>query len=293
MTDDLPSAFDLAARADALAGPDPLDRISLMDHVVAAEIGAFEGERGHTQRLRFDIVAEVRIPEDAGDDVDRILSYDRLSEAVATELASERLALLETLAGRVAARILREPQAERVFLRVQKLDRGPGELGVEIVRSRREAPAPAQSLPAPRILLVGPEVEPGPLLDRWLGRGAALLLLAGASPSAPAAARTPEAERRIALLALDQSAWALSSRDSRLLVAGSRTELDWALRRDRPAVWAPARLTLDTPGAPESVAPQYLAAWLAQRLGAVDTRLAGLDMPPSLAWPTPLGPALP
>ena len=89
MTDDLRAAFDHPlARAEA-AGV-PLDRISLRDHVVSAEIGAFEQERGLTQRLRFQIVVEVRPLGDAADDVDRILSYDRLTEAVATELAAER-----------------------------------------------------------------------------------------------------------------------------------------------------------------------------------------------------------
>ena len=39
------------------------------------------------------------------DDVDRILSYDRVTEAIATELAVERLALLETLAERVAEKM--------------------------------------------------------------------------------------------------------------------------------------------------------------------------------------------
>ena len=42
------------------------------------------------------------------------------------------------MAERVAERILLEPQAMRAFVRIEKLDRGPGALGVEIVRSRRD-----------------------------------------------------------------------------------------------------------------------------------------------------------
>ena len=45
------------------------------------------------------------------------------------ELAEERLNLLETLAERIADRILHAPQALRVFVRIEKLDRGPGALG--------------------------------------------------------------------------------------------------------------------------------------------------------------------
>ena len=128
-------------RAEASASADPRDRISLRDHIVSADIGAFQQERGHEQRLRFNIVVEVRTaPAPLEDDVDRILSYDVLTEAIAEELAEERLNLLETLAAKVAERILAAPQAMRVFVRVEKLDRGPGALGVEIVRSRAEAP---------------------------------------------------------------------------------------------------------------------------------------------------------
>ena len=58
-----------------------------------------------------------------------------LQKLLRFELNVERLNLLETLAERIADRILIEPQAIRVFVRIEKLDRGPGALGVEIVRS--------------------------------------------------------------------------------------------------------------------------------------------------------------
>ena len=140
MADEIRLAFaHPSERAIATEGDAPRDRISLRDHVRDVEIGAFQAERGHTQRIRFDVVVEV-MPFTAplDDDVDRILSYDRVSEAISTELAAERVNLLETLAERIAERILLEPQAMRAFVRIEKLDRGPGALGVEIVRSRRD-----------------------------------------------------------------------------------------------------------------------------------------------------------
>ena len=124
-------------RSEATAARGALDRISLRDHIVEVEIGAFQAERGTTQRICFNIVVEVRpLTDPIDDDVDRILSYDRVTEAIAFELAAERLNLLETLADRVAERILLEPQAVRAFVRIEKLDRGPGALGVEIVRGK-------------------------------------------------------------------------------------------------------------------------------------------------------------
>jgi dihydroneopterin aldolase len=131
-------------RAEASASADPRDRISLRDHIVEADIGAFQQERGHRQRLRFNVVVEVRpVTEPLMDDVDRILSYDRITEAIAAELAAERLNLLETLAERVADRVLAEPAAMRVFIRIEKLDVGPYALGVEIARSRAARPQAA------------------------------------------------------------------------------------------------------------------------------------------------------
>ena len=122
----MPSDIHLAfahpsARAEATAIA-PIDRISVRDHVVEVEIGAFQAERGTTQRVQFNVVVEVRpLTGRVDDDVDQILSYDKVTETIAAELADERLNLLETLAERVADRILTEPQAMRAFVRVEKL----------------------------------------------------------------------------------------------------------------------------------------------------------------------------
>ncbi len=163
MTTDIRLAFEHpSARAEAAGQPNrPPDRISLRDHVVDADIGAFQQERGRQQRLAFNVVVEVTPPgRPLDDDVDRILSYDTITEAIAHELAEERLNLLETLAQRVADRILLAEQALRVFVRIEKLDRGPGALGVEIVRARGETP-PAVSdeddVPHPRVVYLSNE----------------------------------------------------------------------------------------------------------------------------------------
>src|SRR5690554_1123499 len=162
------------ARARATAPDGPLDRISLRDHLVEVEIGAFQAERGITQRICFNVVVEVRPASDAlEDDVDRILSYDRVTEAIAAELAEERLNLLETLAENVAERILAEPQAVRTFVRIEKLDRGPGALGVEIVRSvedlaTKPVAAHTPSAPRPHVVYLTNTALKSPNLIRWL-----------------------------------------------------------------------------------------------------------------------------
>jgi dihydroneopterin aldolase len=173
MNDDLKHAFaHPSARSEATAEA-PFDRISVRDYILTVEIGAFQAERGTTQRIRFDVVVEVLpLSDEIDDDVDRILSYDRVTEAIEAALSEERLNLLETLAERVAERILLAPQAQRVFVRIEKLDRGPGNLGVEIVRSKsRVVDVDLRALeetPHPIVLFLSNSVIDEGHLDAWL-----------------------------------------------------------------------------------------------------------------------------
>ena len=238
---------------------DQPDRIHLRDHVVSADIGAFHSERGRPQRLRFAIEAELSEPVIGADDhVDRILSYDVLTDAVKDGLADRRYDLLETLAERIAAQVLIHPRAARVSVTIEKLDRGPGALGVTLVRRAGRVDA-ATEAPRPVVLLAGLPVA--------LPSGSVVVV-----PDAPGLP-VPQGgdQRRIALLGLDQAAFALAGRLG-LDVAHSRTELDWAAGAGRPVVWAPARMAADVPNLPAD--PAVLALWLADRLDAIRVDLA-------------------
>lgn len=270
-------------RAATAPPPGPLDRISVRDYTRAVEIGAFRSERGVTQRVRFNVVLEVAHgAAGRGDDVDRVLSYDTITEAIEAALADERLNLLETLAERVAAGCLNDPRAIRAFVRVEKLDRIPGALGVEILRMRLPEGAPRLHPVDPpragtaRRPLVVHLAAPDPA---WLDAYAALarpavLTLAPAAPQAPAAT---EGALRAGLLALEAAVWLLADRDPRLTVAASRTELDWALKTGRRPVWAPTHMLVDALPRPalDASRPEALAAWLALEIGAEALVLAG------------------
>lgn len=283
MTNDIRLAFaHPEERAEASAGADPRDRISLRNHVVDVDIGAFQQERGHRQRVQFNVVVEVRPnPAPLDDDVDRILSYDRITEAIATELAAERLNLLETLAERVAERILAEPQAMRVFVRIEKLDIGPYALGVEIVRSRVEAGVQTTGADGGETALhplmvyldnktiASPDL--GARLDALQAIGLPVILTVG-----PLNSQTPQTghrptQRRIDLLGIEQNAWVLAARDARCVVVETRTEIDWAMKHGRMIVWAPSKLVLDAVDGPGSRDVVVLALWLAETVAA--TRL--------------------
>ena len=263
------------------------DRISLRDHVVETEIGAFQPERGRTQRLNFNVVVEVRPAHDVGDDVDRILSYDKITEAIAAELERERLNLLETLAERVAGRILAAPQALRTFVRIEKLDLGPGALGVEIVRRKDDIPGAiltvAEDQPAPLVFFLGPEAMTSDRLKSWLDGietlGLPAILCVARGEAEPPQVPIALAQRRIDLLHLEQSAWVLAARDKRCVVVDSRTELDWASRRGRISVWAPAKMVVDATQPPQFEDPGSLAVWLAGEFGAAELVFVGAKAP--------------
>ena len=290
MTDPIHLAFahpEQRAAATAVGLP---DRISLRDHIVTVDIGAFQAERGAEQRIRFNVVVEL-LPRTGpiDDDVDRILSYDRVTEAIALALAAERLNLLETLAERVAELILAEPQATRVFVRLEKIDRGPGALGVEIMRDRQSVAPQAQlMIPHPRVVFLSNAAAASPHLAGWINRLVAdqvpLILGVGAAEVGAPQTGAGMAQRRIDLLAIEQNAWVLAGRDKRCIVVGTRTELDWAMKNGQICVWAPSKIVLDAVDGP-SASPRdglALVAWFANHIGAAELLVIGADLPAAL-----------
>ncbi|MCE8507692.1 dihydroneopterin aldolase [Ruegeria pomeroyi] len=275
-------------RSEATASRGPLDRISLRDHVVEVEIGAFQAERGTTQRICFNVVVEVMpLSGPIDDDVDRILSYDRVTEAIARALAEERLNLLETLAERVAELILHEPQAVRAFVRIEKLDRGPGALGVEIVRGRDKLHVDQTEdlRPHPRLVYLSNAAIASDNLKGWIDqlehRDRPLIICVGASDLAVPQTGHAMTQRRIDLLAIEQNAWQLAARDLRCKVVSTRTELDWAMKNGQICVWAPSKIVLDAVDGPSAKPSNAvaLAAWFAATFEAGEMLVIGASLP--------------
>jgi dihydroneopterin aldolase len=277
-------------RAIATAEGGPVDRISLRDHIVDVEIGAFQAERGTRQRICFNVVVEVQpIVGHIDDDVDRILSYDRVTEAIAAELAAERLNLLETLAERIAERILLEPQALRAFVRIEKLDRGPGALGVEILRARTDlggtATDASQERPHPRVVYLSNAAIRSEHLGAWIDQlttdPAPLILCVGMPDSKPPQCNHAMAQRRIDLLAIEQNGWLLAARDARCKVVATRTELDWAMKNGQVCIWAPSKIVLDAVEGPETSITDTVAltGWFAEEMEARELLAIGAEAP--------------
>ncbi|MFN4128484.1 MAG: diguanylate cyclase, partial [Paracoccaceae bacterium] len=174
---------------------------------------------------------------------------------------------------------LAEPQAMRVFVRIEKLDIGPYKLGVEIVRSRAEVPLRMvghdglESAVHPLVVhLDNGAIAAGDLaarLDGLLARGAPLIVTVGLPDGPRPQTGHRPTQRRIDLLAIEQNAWTLAARDPRCVVVATRTEIDWAIKRGQMVVWAPSKMVLDAVDGPKTADPMALALWLAEEMAAL------------------------
>jgi dihydroneopterin aldolase len=113
------------------------DRIFVRGLVLPISIGVYDEEQGITQKVSFTIEATVASGvSPKGDAIHEVPSYDDLVGAVKAIVAAGHINLVETLAARIADRCLKDKRIVSVLVRVEKLERGPASVGVEIVRSR-------------------------------------------------------------------------------------------------------------------------------------------------------------
>jgi dihydroneopterin aldolase len=82
------------------------------------------------------------VPEDMRD----VVSYDLITDSIRMIIAQEHIFLVETLAERIAAVILLHPRVSSLTVRVEKLEAGPGAVGVQIVRRRSKEIAKVHQL---------------------------------------------------------------------------------------------------------------------------------------------------
>ena len=125
-----------------VAGDDvPVDLVFVDDLVLPVFIGAYARERDAPQNVRFAVTASVMRTGRAAEDMRDVFSYDLITDGIKVLIGSGHVALVETLAERIAAMVLGHPRVTKVVVRVQKLDTGSGTVGVEIERTRTLARA--------------------------------------------------------------------------------------------------------------------------------------------------------
>ena len=126
-------AASKAARSEAKT----LDRVFVHDLVLDVEIGVHTHEKGVTQRVRFSVdvdVIPVSVPLD--DDIGRAFNYDTIIKGIKDIVSRGHINLVETLAEKVARHCLAHPRASSVKVMIEKLDKEPGAVGVEIIRGK-------------------------------------------------------------------------------------------------------------------------------------------------------------
>jgi dihydroneopterin aldolase len=118
-----------------------LDRVFMHDLVLDVEIGVYTHEKGVTQRVRFSVDVDVLPPTRAlDDDIAHAFDYDTIIAGTKDIVAHGHINLVETLAEEIARHCLAHPRAARVAVRIEKLDKEPGAVGIEIVRAKSADP---------------------------------------------------------------------------------------------------------------------------------------------------------
>lgn len=115
-----------------------LDRVFVRDLVLDVEIGVYTHEKGVTQPVRFSVEVDlVPLTDALDDDIGRAFDYDIIVKGVKDIVVRGHINLVETLAEKIARHCLAHPRAARVAVKIEKLGKGPGAVGVEIVRDKR------------------------------------------------------------------------------------------------------------------------------------------------------------
>lgn len=119
-------------------------RIHLDQLHVMASVGILDHELLAKQPLVASVSVEIAeapmLPE--RDDVSCVFDYRHLRDAVLLEVETDHINMLETLAGRVCARLLSFPVVDMVRVRIDKPNIFPDctSVGIEVVRRRAQAP---------------------------------------------------------------------------------------------------------------------------------------------------------
>lgn len=134
-----PDVHILAARGysvDSARENGEVDRVFVHDLVLPLKVGVYGHEHEREQNVRFNVDAEIARVARPAQDMRDVLSYDVITDGIHLMTSGGHVALVEMLAERIAAFVLDHPRVLRVTVRVEKLDVGPGRVGIEIERRR-------------------------------------------------------------------------------------------------------------------------------------------------------------
>jgi dihydroneopterin aldolase len=179
-------------------------------------------------------------------------------------------------------------RAKRVFVRVEKLDRIPGALGVEIVRaskaigsfqSKTKLQEATATSSVPLVVLIPNDIINSDNLTLWLDglvkSKKPVVICVEATINLSVSSENKLVQRRIDLLEIEKNAWLLAGKDERCVVINSRTELDWAIKSGQLSIWAPSKIVLDAVDKPLSTDAIELANWFSQSISDANISVLG------------------
>ncbi len=132
-----------------------LRHMFLRDMVLTASIGVHPHEHAAPQRVRINV--DLGVEDDGarplsrqrvgGDEMARVVDYEKLAERVRSIVAAGHVRLVETLAERIADACLADRRVHLARVRVEKLDifADATSAGVEIERRQRDLSTPPQA----------------------------------------------------------------------------------------------------------------------------------------------------
>ena len=237
-----------------------VDHILVRDYVRKIDIGAFHSEYGVKQRVSFNVILEVKTDnQPMHDNVDLVLSYDNIIEIIEDEIGQKRVALLETLAEKIAISCLCLNSVVTATVRLEKLDRGLGKLGVQISRTKVQPNASKTNLNLlhKNNLVIKTKIPNAGLLfisNRMLQQKNIRYLKEFISASTMTwviclseiyqefSEMNPETDIEILTMAVAQNAYMLNKKINNLKLARSKTEVAFLLKEGVNCIWCPTDL---------------------------------------------------
>ena len=237
-----------------------VDHILVRDYVRKIDIGAFQSEYGVKQRVSFNVILEVNTDnQPMHDNVDLVLSYDNIIEIIEDEIGQKRVALLETLAEKIAISCLCLDSVIMATVRLEKLDRGLGKLGVQISRTKVQPDASKTNLnllyknnlviktriPNAGLLFISNSLlqqKKMCYLREFISSSTMTWVICLSEIYEEFSEMNPETDIEILTMSVAQNAYMLSKKLKNLKLARSKTEVAFLLKEGVNCLWCPTDL---------------------------------------------------
>ena len=237
-----------------------VDHILVRDYVREIDIGAFQSEYGVKQRVSFNVILEVDSDNyPMHDNVDLVLSYDNIIEIIEDEIGQKRVALLETLAEHIALSCLCLDSVVTVTVRLEKLDRGMGKLGVQITRTKVQSNENKPNMktlvrgdlviktkiPNAGLLFISNRmIKPENINDlkKFISTSRMTWVICLSEIFSEFSKMNPENHIEILKMSISQNAYMLNKKFNKWKLARSKTEVAFLLKEGINCLWCPSDL---------------------------------------------------